>query len=146
MFFSASIFVGEKLFVLITRAALNYFSLPQDLLSILDFQTNGVEPSCKYIWMEICLSTNMITILWSYKTPQITIILPHHIGCCRNTISMIFVLDLVFAFIFVSALASIFVFVLRKDLLWACRVGLGGVQQLEKWICTLSHPLYTPPG
>ena len=48
---------------------------------------------------EIC--RNIITILWSHKTPQITIILPH-IGRYRNIIRLIFVF--VFVFVFVQTL------------------------------------------
>ena len=50
---------------------------------------------------EIC--RNIITILWSHKMPQITIILPH-IGLCGNnirlTIKFVFVFVLVFVFVF----------------------------------------------
>ena len=84
--------------------------------------------------MEICLSTNMITILWSYKTPQITIILPHHIGRCRNTISKIFFSLVCFCFciynyisicIFISVCVCIcIVFVIVQTLLPYCgRIG-----------------------
>ena len=57
---------------------------------------------------EIC--RNIITILWSHKTPQITIILPH-IGRYRNIVRLIFVFVFVFEFVFEFVFVFVFVFV-----------------------------------